>query len=214
MLFRDRNEAGQKLADKLHHFRGLEPLILAVPRGGVIVAEPVWSYLGGELDLIITRKIGAPDQPELAIGAVSGDGLIMLNDQLVSRLNVDYEYINKRAGKEQKEIRRRMTDYRGNQLMPEVDGRQVILIDDGVATGYTLLAALHSLQKKQPAKLMLAVPIGPADTFSVLDHEVDELIFIDAPAHFAAVGQFYRDFSQVDDQEVKIILEKAGRKGG
>ncbi len=214
MFFRDRSEAGQKLADKLNHFRGLEPLILAVPRGGVIVAEPVCNYLGGELDLIITRKIGAPYQSELAIGAVSGDGLIMLNDQLVSRLNVDYEYINKRAGKEQKEIRRRMNDYRGNQLMPEVDGRLVILIDDGVATGYTLLAALRSLQKKQPAKLILAVPIGPADTFSILDHEVDELIFIDAPAHFAAVGQFYRDFSQVDDQEVKIILEKTGRKGG
>jgi len=200
------------LAEKLEPYRGREPLILAVPRGGVIVAEPVWNRLGGELDLIITRKIGAPYQPELAIGAVTGDGFIMLNDQLVDRLKVDQGHISKTAQNEQAEIKRRLKDYRGERPRPEVDGRLVILIDDGVATGYTLLAALRSLQEKKPATLVLAVPVGPPDTFSILEQEVDTLVYVEAPAHFAAVGQFYRDFGQVSDREVKAVLRRALRQ--
>jgi len=196
------------LAEKLSHYQGRQPLVLAVPRGGVVVAEPVWNKLGGELDLIITRKIGAPYQPELAIGAVAGNGFTMLNDQLVSRLQVDKKYINETVDKELAEIRRRLKDYRGNRPLPEIDGRLVILIDDGVATGYTLLAALRSLQEKSLSKLVLSVPVGPPDTFSLLEREVDELVYLEAPASFAAVGQFYREFGQVSDNEVKAVLKK------
>lgn len=214
MLFQDRRQAGEMLAEKLSHYQGRQPLVLAVPRGGVVVAEPVWNKLGGELDLIITRKIGAPYQPELAIGAVAGNGFTMLNDQLVSRLRVDKKYINETVDKELAEIRRRLKDYRGNRPLPEIDGRLVILIDDGVATGYTLLAALRSLQEKSLSKLVLAVPVGPPDTFSLLGREVDELVYLEAPASFAAVGQFYREFGQVSDNEVKAVLKKAEMKGG
>ncbi len=214
MLFRDRRQAGEALAEKLAHYREQQPLILAVPRGGVIVAEPVWENLGGELDLIITRKIGAPDQPELAIGAVSGDGFTTLNEQLVSRLSVGKDYIKRKAEEELAEIRRRLKDYRGDLPLPDADGRLVILIDDGVATGYTLLAALRSLQAKKPSGLVLAVPVGPPDTFSILGREVDELVYVDAPPDFAAVGQFYRAFNQVSDQEVKAVLKRTGIKGG
>ncbi len=213
MLFQDRRRAGDMLAEKMDHYRGRHPLILAVPRGGVLVAEPLWKQLGGELDLIITRKIGAPYQPELAIGAVSGDGFIMLNEQLISRLNVNRDYINKTAKKEQAEIQRRLKDYRGNRPMPKIDDRLVILVDDGVATGYTLLAALRSLQERKPSNLVLAVPVGPPDTFNILDREVDELVYIEAPAHFAAVGQFYREFNQVSDNEVKAVFHRSGMKG-
>jgi len=209
MLFKNRREAGEKLAAQLEAYKGRKPLILAVPRGGVTVAEPVWENIGGELDLIITRKIGAPYQPELAIGAVSGDGFVMLNNNIVSRLNVPEDYINTAAEKEQNEIRRRLKIYRGNRSMPLIDNRLVVIIDDGVATGYTLLAALRSLQEKTPAKLVLAVPVGPPDTLTMLENEVDELLYLEAPVHFSAVGQFYRQFDQVSDSEVTAILQKA-----
>ncbi len=209
MLFEDRRQAGKKLVDKLKPYHEKEPLILAVPRGGVTVAEPVWESLGGDLDLIITRKIGAPYQPELAIGAVTGDGFVMVNESIVSRLNVTGDYIDKAVEKEQNEIRRRLEIYRGKRPLPVVDKRLVILIDDGVATGYTLMAALRSLQEKKPSELILAVPVGPPDTLNMLENEVDELICLEAPAHFAAVGQFYRHFDQVSDAEVSAILKKA-----
>jgi len=209
LLFEDRCQAGEKLAEKLSPYRGQQPLILAVPRGGVTVAKLIWDKLGGELDLIITRKIGAPYQPELAIGAVTGDGFVMINENVVSRLNVSAEYIDKAAGEEQIEIQRRLEMYRGNRPLPDFDNRLVILVDDGVATGYTLLAALRSLKEKEPLKLILAVPVGPPDTFSILGNEVDELVYLEAPPHFAAVGQFYRNFDQVSDAEVSAMLEKA-----
>jgi len=212
MIFNDRHQAGEQLAEALEAYRGREPLILAVPRGGITVAAPVWERLGGDLDLIITRKIGAPYQPELAIGAVTGDGFVMINDRLVSRLNVDEAYIKKTAESEKKEIERRLKLYRGDYPLPAPDNRLVILIDDGVATGYTLLAALRSLQEKNPSRLVLAVPVGPPDTFARLAGEVDELVYLEAPAHFAAVGQFYRNFNQVGDSEVISILKKALEK--
>ncbi len=211
MLFKDRRHAGELLAGKLNDYCEKDPLILAVPRGGVIVAGPVRDRLGGELDVVITRKIGAPDQPELAVGAVAADGFVMQNDQLVSRLGVSGEYIRERAKQEQAEVNRRLKDYRGNRPLPAVENRHVILIDDGVATGYTLLAALRSLQDKKPSQLILAVPVGPPDTLEILSSEVDRLVYIEAPPDFAAVSQFYRRFEQVSEQEVKIVLQQAGR---
>ena len=212
MIFKDRRQAGEELAAGLALYRSEEPLILAVPRGGVVVAEPVWESLGGDLDLTITRKIGAPQQSELAIGAVSNDGFVMLNEQLVARMFVSEQYIKQAVAAEQKEIERRLKTYRGNRPLPVVDDRLVILVDDGVATGYTLLAALRSLQEKKPRKLVLAVPVGPPDTFNRLESEVDQLVFLHAPPNFAAVGQFYQYFDQVSDAAVSAILKKTGTK--
>ncbi|MFU8793821.1 MAG: phosphoribosyltransferase [Dethiobacteria bacterium] len=209
MIFNDRSDAGERLAERLEIYRGRKPLILAVPRGGVVVAEPVFEKLGGDLDLIITRKIGAPHQRELAIGATSGDGFVMLNDELISRLGVFPDYIKKAAAKEQTEIKRRLDIYRGDRPLPRIEGRLVILVDDGVATGYTLLAALRSLQEQKPAELALAVPVGPPETLSLLNKEVNALVYLEAPVDFAAVGQFYHRFDQVNDQEVVDILKKA-----
>lgn len=209
MLLENRREAGVQLAARLEIYRGRDPLILAVPRGGVAVAEPIYKALGGELDVVITRKIGAPHQRELAIGATSGDGLVMLNDDLVSRLGVFPDYIQKAAEKEQAEIVRRLKKYRGNRPLPRIEGRLVLVVDDGVATGYTLLTALKSLLRHNPAELALALPVGPPETFARLKKEVDALIYLEAPVDFAAVGQFYRDFNQVGDDEVVEILNRA-----
>jgi putative phosphoribosyl transferase len=208
MLLENRREAGMQLAARLEIYRERDPLILAVPRGGVVVAEPIHNILGGELDVVITRKIGAPHQRELAIGATSGDGLVMLNDDLVSRLGVFPDYIQKAAEKEQAEIVRRLKKYRGNRPLPVIEGRLVLVVDDGVATGYTLLTALKSLRRHNPSELALAVPVGPPETFARLKKEVDALVYLEAPVDFAAVGQFYRDFSQVGDDDVVEILNR------
>lgn len=208
-MFNDRYQAGEMLSHKLEEYRDRQPLILAVPRGGVMVAELVWEQLGGQLDLMITRKIGAPHQPELAIGAVSGDGYVMINDRLVSQLNISDIYISEKAEQEKAEIERRMAIYRGDRPLPVFGNNPVILIDDGVATGYTLLVALRSLQQKEPKELILAVPVGPPDTFDKLKPEADRLVYLESPAHFAAVGQFYHHFNQVSDSEVIAVLTRA-----
>ncbi len=212
MMYANRQHAGELLAEKMLDYQVDSPLILAVPRGGVTVAEPVWQALGGELDLTIARKIGAPYQQELAIGAVTADGFIMLNENLVERLNISEEYIAAAKEKEHAEISRRMEAYRGKKSYPVIKNRTVIVIDDGVATGFTLLAALRSIKKEDPAYTFLAVPVGPPETISILEKEVEKLICLTAPRHFSAVGQFYQDFSQVSDEEVVAILKKAWEK--
>lgn len=213
MLFEDRRHAGELLAQKLSAFRGRSPLILAVPRGGVSVALPVWQNLGGELDLIITRKIGAPGQPELAVGAVTGEGFLLLNKDLAAKLRLPEGYVERVSKAEQAEIKRRLQIYRGRRAPPHIEGRLVILVDDGVATGFTLRAALQGIKQSRPQALILAVPVGPPETLDQLSREVDELFYLEAPAHFAAVGQFYRDFRQVGDSEVASALQKAWSAG-
>jgi putative phosphoribosyl transferase len=212
MYFSDRQEAGEQLAARLESYRDQNPLILAVPRGGVPVARPIWEKIGGDLDLIITRKIGAPNQPELAVGAVAGDGFVMLNDRVLSRVRASKDYIDEAVKKEVAEIKRRLEIYRGEREEPAAGNRLVILVDDGVATGYTLLAALRSLRAKKPSKLILAVPVGPPETLDMFESEVDRLIYLEAPANFAAVGQFYNRFDQVSDSEVISTLREAWRK--
>jgi len=195
MKFKDRRHAGKLLAEKLTAYRGKNPLILALPRGGVVVAEPIWDFTGGDLDLIITRKIGAPYQEELAIGA--------------EQLGVSPSFIERAAASEQAEIQRRLTLYRGQRPYPSLKGRVVIVVDDGVATGFTVKAALQSLQRHEPAELVLAVPVGPPETLRELQAEVDRLYCLESPAWFAAVGQFYDDFRQLDDAQVIQIMNRA-----
>lgn len=209
MLFEDRRHAGELLANKLYAYRGRSPLILAVPRGGVAVAMPLWRSLGGEFDLIITRKIGAPGQPELAVGAVTGDGYVLLNEALAAQLQLPEGYVERISAEEQAEIKRRLQLYRGRRPLPEIESRLVIIVDDGVATGFTLRAALQGIKQKRPQKLVLAVPVGPPETLARLGRKVDEICYLEAPLYFAAVGQFYRDFRQVNDSEVTAALKEA-----
>ena len=212
-MFADREEAGEQLAEKMKAHSWDNPLFLALPRGGVVVARSLQRQLGGELDLYITRKIGAPSQPELAIGAVAGDGSKVLDYNLIRRLNISEDYVEKKAASEQEEIERRMQVYRGERPLPEYAGRQVVLVDDGVATGSTVMAAIQGLKEHDPAELMVAVPVGPPDTIDRIACEVDGVFFVDAPPSFMAVGQFYVRFAQVQDQEVIDILQEVWGNG-
>ena len=206
--YRNRWDAGQVLAEELEQFKNQNALVLAIPRGGVPVALPVVESLGAELDLIIPRKIRAPHQPEIAIGAVCEDGEVLLNPHLVQSLGVSDEYINAAAAREVVEIKRRLLAYRGERPTTSLSGRTVIVIDDGVATGFIMTAALQSIARRIPQQLVLAVPVAPPDTVEMLSYEV-ELIFCPLqPEDFNAVGQFYDDFAQLTDYEVRRILQK------
>jgi putative phosphoribosyl transferase len=201
-MFKNRKEAGQKLAEKLLHYQGKNPLILGIPRGGVPIAREIFDILGGELDVIIPRKVGVPWHRELAAGAVTMDGGFILNQQVarghgITGQDLEYEILGARA-----EIRRRMDLYRGDMPLPIIQGRTVILTDDGVATGFTMRAALKDLREKEAGRLVLALPVAPPDTARQLQKEVDELVCLDMPAIFYAVGQFYADFDQLSDEEV------------
>jgi predicted phosphoribosyltransferase len=211
--YRDRRHAGEVLAELLLPYRGKETLVLAVPRGGVPVALPVVEALGCALDLIIPRKIGAPGQPELAIGAVCEDGEVLLNRRLVQSLGVGEEYIRDAAAAEVAEIRRRLESYRGRRPAAVLQSRAAIVIDDGVATGFTLQAALKSVARQRPRELILAVPVGPPDSLAMLARDADQVICPLQPEPFWSVGQFYRRFEQLDDTEVLNMLQQAWQDG-
>jgi len=205
-VFANRKEAGQKLARELLHYRDKNPLILGIPRGGVPVAREIYDLLGGELDVVIPRKVGLPWHRELAAGAVTMDGSFLLNHQVVRGHGITEEDLAGEIRRAREEIRRRMELYRGDRPLPSFQGRTVILTDDGVATGFTMRAALRDLREKEVGHLALALPVAPSDTFRVLKREVDEMVCLTVPSLFYAVGQFYRDFSQLTDRQVTDIL--------
>jgi len=209
-LFKDRVEAGKRLAGELLDYRGKDAIVLAIPRGGVVVAHQIAQKLGIPLDLIISRKIGAPMNPELAIGAVSQDGAKVINFEVVDMLHVSESYIEEEADRQIHEIKRRMKKYKGeSKPMPALKGKIVILVDDGVATGATMRAAALSIRKQEPAVLIIAIPVGPRDTIMGLRNEVDRVVCLETPWFFNAIGEFYEDFAQVSDEEVIILIEKA-----
>lgn len=209
MLFADRVDAGRRLAAELKGACPGDGVVLAVPRGGVVVGAEVARELGFPLDVVIPRKIGAPQNPELAIGAVTQDGAVYLNRPLMAALGIGEEEVAALVKKEEAEIERRMRLYRGSTEYPDYRERCVIVVDDGVATGYTITAALRWVRKKfSPSKLILAVPVAPQETVLRLKDEVDQLVVLFSPADFYAVGQFYRDFSQTSDQEVVELLRQ------
>ncbi len=207
-MFTDRSEAGRKLAERLMEYKGQEAVVLAIPRGGVVVANEVARGLGCPLDLIIPRKIGAPGNPELAIGAVAGEGRVMLNAQLKEVLRVSDEYVEEEVQRQLREIDRRRKRYLGDRPPVNLTDKTVILIDDGLATGYTALAAVNAVREEKPRKIVLAVPVAPRDTYERLSGEVDALVCLSIPDFFYAVGQFYLDFSQTTDEEVIEILSR------
>ncbi|NPV53115.1 MAG: phosphoribosyltransferase [Firmicutes bacterium] len=206
MAFSDRHEAGRMLAERLKHYKGSPCIVIALPRGGVPVAAEIAGALESDLDIIAPRKIGAPDNPELAIGAVAHDGTLVLNEELVRMLGVDAGYIDEGAQREHREAERRMERYRGGRPFPCFKGKTVIVVDDGLATGYTMLAALRAIRKGSPARVVMAVPVAPPDTAQRLSREVDEAVILATPEPFYAVGQFYWNFDPTTDDEVQELL--------
>ena len=208
MMFQDRREAGKALAGELASLKGTPDLIvLGIPRGGVVVGREIAQALNAPLDIYITRKIGAPHNPELAIGAVASDGTLLIDHQLVRRLGVSQGYIDQESARQTQEISRRLAEYRGERPSPDLAGKVVILVDDGVATGATILATIRAIKGQGPLKLILAVPVGPRDSIESLRQEVDQLYCLHAPEVFWAVGAFYNVFDQTSDEEVKALLE-------
>lgn len=208
--FRDRMEAGQLLATQLTAYANRsDVLVLALPRGGVPVAFEVARALHAPLDVIIVRKLGVPGYEELAMGAIASGGVRVLNDDVVHMLGISDEEINKVAAHEQQELERRERLYRGDRPTYEVRGRTVILVDDGIATGATMRAAVAAVRQRQPARIVIAVPAAAASICEELAAEVDELVCVIRPEAFFAVGFWYENFSQTTDEEVRTLLEQA-----
>lgn len=211
MIFKNRTEAGKQLAQKLNFLKGQECVVIGIPRGGVVVAYEISRELKVPLDIEIPRKIGMPHSPETAIGAVTEDGTVIWNQQLLSFLNFSEHKMKEIAENQVKEISRRTKIYRGEKPKEELENKNVILVDDGIATGYTIMAAIKSIKKRNPKKIILAVPVAPAEAIRELEKEVDQIICLLIPANFYAVGQFYHDFGQTSDTEVIELLKKANK---
>src|ERR1700716_4316092 len=206
-LFRDRREAGRLLAEKLKAYANRQDVIvLALPRGGVPVAYEVARALGAPLDVFVVRKLGVPGYEELAMGALATGGVRVLNDQVVERLGIPQHVIDAVAAREQQELARRERLYRGDRPPPDLRGRTVILVDDGLATGATMRAAVNALRQQQAGRIVVAVPIAPPEICEQLTGEVDDIICAVTPEPFYAVGCWYRDFSQTSDEEVRQLL--------
>ncbi|MBE3520180.1 MAG: phosphoribosyltransferase [Firmicutes bacterium] len=203
-MYRDRNHAGEVLAGLLTAWKNHNPLVLGVPRGGVIVAAVVAASLEAPLDIIVSRKVGAPGNPEFAVAAVDPDGELFIDPE--SFVRVSREYLERAAAAERREISRRLSLWRGSRPEPAISGRVVIMVDDGIATGLTAMAALTYLRRKSPSRLVLAVPVAPADTIAKLERYADEVVCPLKPSLFFAVGEWYEDFSQVTDEEVRRAL--------
>lgn len=220
-IFQNRKDAGEKLTKRLFWLkqdrlkeerRQQSTVILAIPRGGVIIGDVIASELDAKLDVVVSRKIGAPYNPELAIGAVMPDGSYFINQEIVNMLNISQEYIQIQAHEQVKEIDRRLMGYRGSKEYDnEFEDKIVVLVDDGIATGATMLASAQWIKNKQHCKkLVIAVPVAPREILDELNQVADEVIVLYSPLSFEAVGQFYQDFSQVSDNEVKEIMKKYG----
>jgi putative phosphoribosyl transferase len=213
MIFRDRSDAGRQLATRLMRYAGRpDVLVLALPRGGVPVAYEVAKQLGATLDVFLVRKLGVPGYEELAMGAIASGGVRVINDEVVSYLKIPEEVINAVAAEEQQELERREKEYRGDRPPPDVKGRAVILIDDGLATGSTMRAAAAALREQDPARIVVAVPVSAPETCDDFRSEVDEIVCAVTPDPFRGVGLWYEDFSQTIDEEVRELLERARQK--
>jgi predicted phosphoribosyltransferase len=205
-MFRDRQEAADQLADRLQAYQGHKPLVLAIPRGAVPMAKLIAERLGGDFDVVLVRKLRAPWQPELAVGSVDESGWTYIAP-FAATMGADDKHLAEEKRKQLETIRQRRAQY--TPLRPHIDpsGRTVIVIDDGLATGATMIAALHGLRQQKPAKLVCAVPVAPPDTLAKVRELADEVVCLQAPEFFQAVGQFYRDFPQVEDEEVIALLK-------
>ncbi|MFO0969437.1 MAG: phosphoribosyltransferase [Gemmataceae bacterium] len=217
MLFRDRVHAGRELARRLARYAGRDDaIVLALPRGGVPVGFEIAKALRAPLDVFVVRKLGLPDQPELAIGAIASGGVRVVNEDVTRPLGVGPEVLDEVAALEQVVLERRERSFRGDRPAPFVRGRIVILVDDGLATGSTMKAAVQALRMQEPGRIVVAVPVGAAETCAELRHRADEVVCLETPEPFLAVGSWYDDFRQTADEEVQRLLEQAAdvRCGG
>jgi putative phosphoribosyl transferase len=213
MIYRNRIEAGKRLAEHLQDYANRDDvLVLALPRGGVPVAYEVAAALHAPLDIFLVRKLGVPGQEELAMGAIATGGVRVLNEDVVRYLDIPGNVIDAVTANEERELERRERLYRDDRPPPDVRGRTVILIDDGLATGSTMRAAAAALRKKQPARIVVGVPVSAAETCDEFRMEVDEIICAAMPEPFQGVGLWYKDFSQTTDQEVRDLLKDSARK--
>ena len=211
-LFRDRRDAGRVLASllKRYHDRG-DVVVLALPRGGVPVAYEVATALGAPLDILLVRKLGVPGHKELAMGAIASGGMVVINDDVVRRRRIRPEVVQRVAEQEGRELPRGELTYRDGRPSPVLAGKVVILVDDGLATGSSMLAAVNALRKLDPAQIVVAVPIAPESSCRELSALVDDAVCATTPTPFLAVGQSYRDFTQTTDDEVQKLLRKSCR---
>lgn len=206
-MFKNRQEAGQLLAKRLDNYKGdKDAIVVGIPRGGVPVASEIAEHLNLPLDVVVTRKLGAPGQEELAIGAIGPEGVFVFDKNLIARLRVDDDYKQMIVERESKEMEERIKKFRGEREV-SFKGKTVILVDDGIATGSTVEAAIKYLRKKEAKKVILAVPVAPLDNVEELEALADEFVAIDTPREFYAVGQFYKDFPQTSDEEVIKLLQ-------
>jgi predicted phosphoribosyltransferase len=212
-FFHDRRDAGNALAKRLEHCRGSDALVLGLPRGGVPVAAEVARALGAELDVLVSRKLGSPISAELAIGAVTANGGRFLNDDVIRDLDVSEAYLNAVTAAQRAEARRRELMFRGPRPAPRIAGRTVILVDDGLATGATMRAAVRSVRQRKPGRLVVAVPVGSPQACAALRGEADEVVCLNEPSYFGAVGSYYQDFRQIEDGEVLELLEEFAAAG-
>lgn len=211
--FRDRRDAGRKLAQALSHYEGRSDVtIFALPRGGVPVAYEVALALDAPLDVFIVRKLGLPGREELAIGAIGSGDVRILNEDVIRILNIPQEVVNIVAQTEVQELQRRERLYRGNRTVPEVHDRTIILIDDGLATGASMRAAVEGIRAQHPARIVIAVPTAAQEVCDAFQFAVDEMICLMTPERFYGVSRWYEVFSQVHDEEVRALLEEANRQ--
>src|SRR5436305_7955214 len=213
MIYRDRIDAGKQLAAMLADYADREDvLVLALPRGGVPVAYEVAKALRSPLDIFLVRKLGVPGHEELAMGAIATGGVSVLNDDVINYLRIPGEVIDAVAADELRELERRERAYRGDRPEPDVRGKTIILVDDGLATGSTMRAAASALREQDPARIVVAVPVSAPQTCNEYRMGVDEIICASTPEPFMGVGKWYRDFSQTTDEEVRELLERAERE--
>ncbi len=208
MLFADRADAGRKLAEAVAPLITGDVIVLALPRGGVPVAAEVAERIGAELDIIGVRKIGAPGHPELGVGAVAEGGGVVLDGRTLAQLGLSPADLAGTIERERREVARRVEGYRGDRPLPDLKGRTVVVVDDGLATGVTARAAVRAVRAQGAARVILAVPVSSVQGRDELAAEVDEIVCVEVPASFRAVGQWYQDFGQTSDEEVLAALER------
>ena len=213
MIYRDRAEAGERLADALQPWQGQHPLVVAIPRGAVPMGKIIAERLGGELDVVLTRKLPAPGNPEFAVGAIDETGWKYLADY-AREAGASPQYIERVAASELDTIRRRRALYTPHRPPIDAAGRVVIVVDDGLATGATMIAALHAVRARNPQRLVCAVPVASTEAVEKVRGYADEVVCLQTPDFFYAVGQFYRSFPQVDDETVIALLRPTAEKGG
>jgi predicted phosphoribosyltransferase len=206
-MFTDRTDAGRKLADVLDDHDIEADIVLAVPRGGLPVGRIVADSLGVHLDIVAARKIGAPWNPELAVGAVASDGTVWLNESMLGDLDVQDVYVDEQIETEREAAQAKVERYRGDRPPLDLDGKTVVVVDDGIATGATTTACIRQVRNAGAEHIVLAVPVAPPDTVERLLGEADEVICVETPPHFRAVGQFYESFEQVSDDQARTYLD-------